>query len=293
MIDNTVIACSICNRHFRHRNHIRSHFVRVHRGQPIRTYIPSVESIHENNGDLGFRPAHLLVDENGLRLFSTVSHFNNETVCFTVFNFFAHFDDRTDPVYSRPPSINTDRTSLPISVQICVNYVCKNSLSYADCEQYYHHIMGRDAEVNTSPQLRMLGHFQTIKHFYNYCANNRKMTVVDNGWVRGRIQLDNCPINTTGYFQCPNQLLKSILWDVGAAANIITHLESQNSGEERTYSCSCDTDFYRSYQSDISSDHVVLVDYYSDGTTITCSGTQSATFIWVSFSNIKTISENW
>lgn len=59
----------------------------------------------------------------------------------------------------------------------------------------------------------------------------------------------------------------------------------------RTYSGPWDSQVYEKYQAVDPNANIILVHFYSDGAELSKSGTQSATFLTVGFSNIDTFSE--
>lgn len=68
---------------------------------------------------------------------------------------------------------------------------------------------------------------------------------------------------------------------------------SYNCDGERIYSTPYNTRIYEEYTKSQSTVHVVLVDLYSEGTTMPESGTQAVNFIRVRFANIRPYSESW
>lgn len=64
-----------------------------------------------------------------------------------------------------------------------------------------------------------------------------------------------------------------------------------NSNGTRTYSSPWDSNTYESYNQTVTSGNVVLIDYYSDGTTLPKSGTQSFCFFRAKYENILGKSE--
>lgn len=98
-------------------------------------------------------------------------------------------------------------------------------------------------------------------------------------------------VNESGCYRCPLQLLSTLFAAAGSLSSIIPYCAILNLSRERTYPTPWDTKVYEGYTNSINKEAVLLVDFYSDGTTLTKSGTQSATFYRVRFSNLQNCSE--
>lgn len=67
--------------------------------------------------------------------------------------------------------------------------------------------------------------------------------------------------------------MRELLTSYGGVPCLIKSTTSTNASATGTYSSPSDSEFYQSYCEGISDGHVVLVDVYSDGTTLAKSGT--------------------
>lgn len=78
----------------------------------------------------------------------------------------------------------------------------------------------------------------------------------------------------------------------GVSALIPFKNETDNNGA-RVYGTPWTSQIYELYSTSVSNGHVVLIDFYSDGATMSRSGTLSATFHRVRFSNLYIYCGNW
>lgn len=132
--------------------------------------------------------------------------------------------------------------------------------------------------------------FQHTKHFLIILLLTQK-NEMDDGLVRAIIQLNSSRNNTMGCDRCPLALLKSIFNRTCGVQSIIPYQRLTNENGDLTFSSPWDSKVYQSYSMSVKDGHVILIDFYSDGATLAGSGTQSATFLRIRFSNIKRYSE--
>lgn len=142
----------------------------------------------------------------------------------------------------------------------------------------------------------LLNIFPFHERFYRYCHHFRRMTSVSNGCVRASIRLLNCAENSTGCYPSLSALLSQLLDEHGGAASLIPFSINKYSNGNRTYTCPWDANIEQSYcdslRQSAQTGHVILMDYYSDSTTLAKRGTQSASFIRIRFLNIKAVRQN-
>lgn len=120
----------------------------------------------------------------------------------------------------------------------------------------------------------------------------------NNKWCRASIQLfvNRSPvgeINKSGCFRCPLLLMEKLIQKCGGCECNIPFEKSTDSSDRRTFSAPWDTAVYELYQNNLSTSKIILLDFYIDGATLSRSGTKSASFLRIRYSNIDQYSETW
>lgn len=222
-----------------------------------------------------------------------LQEFHSSCVSRKVFNFYDHFNDDTIPIFDRTPVLAPTWDDLSARIKLSVIYAAGQPLTAGQSEEYFRHVNERDKIDNIpSTDQTLESVFGTPKRFHKDTVNYNKLKVVEEGWVRGRIKLEGA-VNSTGCFRCPMNLLEKCIRDAGGTDNLIPFSETHDTDGRRTYSSPWDTDIYGRYFTSLSSGRLVLVDMFSDGATLSSSGTQSAMFIRTRFPTVKKISEKW
>lgn len=274
------MSCTICNRTFIERSHLRSHFARVHRSihHPISAEpLPAIFTLADAP----------IVEEVPVDISDGVS------VSYELCNFYTNFQDMVVPMFSPEPKLTVPLFCLRHPVRHCVSYACQSAFSTGDSLRYYNHVLHRDRCFNVDDKSSLSGTFPTHDSFLSYCRSVRKTHVVQEGWKKTAIHLRRCQMNKTGCFRCPLKLMTELLRKHGGGFSIIPFEKATNESGSRTYSSPWDTAVYESYAKSIADGHIVLIDFYADGTTLSKSGTQSASFFRVRFSNIRPVSDCW
>lgn len=182
---------------------------------------------------------------------------------------------------------------LPTAVQLCVKHVCTQRMSRHNCDLYFNHVVNRDALLGIPDTESLRSSFPSPRYFHLYCDIIKRGGVVNDVWLRAIISLPGCPPNSTGCFRCPVFILRSLLTNTTTPTSLIPFTEYTDSNGNRIYSSPWDSRIYESYNASVNHGHVVLMDMYSDGTTMSKSGTQSLTFVRVSLSSLHPHSEQW
>lgn len=215
-----------------------------------------------------------------------------DNVCYDVNSFYAGYADTVMPLYQRTYKISQCFESLPENVKCCVTYAIDSGMTFTESATYYYHILNLDNITNVPAHHRLVDVFSQHRHFYRYCDACRRNNAIHAGWKRVSIVLPHCEANTTGCFRCPLSILKDILRHDGVS-KIIPFRLNYDANHNRTYSTPWNSNIYQSYTETVTNGTVVLIDLYSDGTTLAKSGTQSAHFFRVRFSNVRGYSETW
>lgn len=117
--------------------------------------------------------------------------------------------------------------------------------------------------------------------------------MVNDGWVHDFIGLPHREAKRTGCHTCMLQLLRRLVQTGGGPPALIPFSAVYNNAGEHIFSAPWYTSICESYMHIVHGDHVVLLDFYSDDTKLSKSGTQGAIFIRVRFSNLRVHTESW
>lgn len=101
------------------------------------------------------------------------------------------------------------------------------------------------------------------------------------------------PVQQHGLFPRLLSLLRKLLSCRTTPAAIIPFRPLYNDNGDRLFSTPWNTEVYASYADSAHNGQVVLIEIFSDGATISKSGTQISTFIRLRFSNIRPHREDW
>lgn len=123
------------------------------------------------------------------------------------------------------------------------------------------------------------------------------MDAVRAGWLRDSISITMSSSriwnSATGCNRCPLKRFTTLFRAAGGVSSLIQFQMTTNSDRQCVFGTPCNTYIYESYVDSVSNGHVVLLYFYSDGATSAKSGTQSAKFYRVRFTNLKGYSEDW
>lgn len=216
-----------------------------------------------------------------------------DSVAFDVFNNYDSLGDRTGPVFDSMPTLPVSVADLKPGSKLCVQYVYMSNMSTQSVSAYYNHIILRDTISQQDTTSDLITDFPTPRAFWIYCQRLRRVRVVQDGWVRANVTLPNNPPNRSGCYRCPLKLLRGLLTWSTPTTSIIPFEMSYNDEGDRIYSTPWNTDMYASYNDSVSNGSIVLIYLYSNGATMSKSGTQSLTFLRVRFSNVRPYTEEW
>lgn len=291
---NNRYACQICNRRFSEHRLLRSHIARIHgqsetayRARNQQSQIVSVQSAQPSEIEETIHTS--TYDRTGVEV---LQYPDALPISRDVFDFYNDFKDETMQIFNRPSRLSPAWEDLSQAQRLSVEYAAKHSLAESDCRAYFDHLKEMQ-ELSETPR----DHddlFRTFKSFHKYVVSFNKSKVVEEGWIRANINVPDIGENTTGCFRCPKKLMEKIFLDAGGLVeNLIHFRESFDSDGSRTFSSPWDTKAYELYNANKPYGHIILVDFFVDGATLSKSGTQSGTFLRVRFSNIKGYSEKW
>ena len=210
-----------------------------------------------------------------------------------VYEFFCSFDDSDEPVY---PYLRSERMkptidALPVPVRECLRYCTENQYSVPEAEKLFG-LLTLVEGSNPMPQRPMLNQFGTATRFSKYLANVRRQTVHQEGW-RTAVIKSTIKTNRTGVFRPVLDLLLSKITESGGASAVIPFCE-EHKHDQRVFSAPWNSEHMGEYARELGEKGlVVLVDLYSDSTTLSSSGTQSANNMRVRFSNVRGITNTW
>lgn len=128
--------------------------------------------------------------------------------------------------------------------------------------------------------------------FASYLDKDRKRNVRLEGWKKAMIRTD-FGLNETGVFRSEFELLFQQLERADGISAIVSFAEEHKDGK-RSFSAPWNANAMRDYQKLLKfGGHLVGIDLFSDGATLSKSGSQSANSVRVRFINISGISEVW
>lgn len=136
------------------------------------------------------------------------------------------------------------------------------------------------------------GQFEYADAFTVFVDKSRKWKVRQEGWRCAVISTD-VDINRTGVFHPVLELLLDKSKLAGGVSMIIPAAEMQGDGKivfSAPWNTNAMLDFDQRHRV---GGHLVAIDVYSDGTSLSRSGSQSANAMSVSFSNIRGITDVW
>lgn len=174
----------------------------------------------------------------------------------------------------------------------CVWYFTATHSSSSATSRYYRHICEVQNHNACPTSSRLENEFSTPSSFIGCCDQMRRETVTADGWMRAVISLPGCPVNRSGWFCCPLQLLRSVLHQ-DVTCHIIPFREDTENSGHRFYGTPWCSRLYEHYNEDVRTGHAIIVDFYSHGATLSKSGTQSTTIVRVRFSNLVPFTEQW
>lgn len=128
MTSNRPLLCHIFDRSFRLRSHLRTHIVQAHRSQNTTTTNFDLQSCagHTNGQQFSLIDCAYLTGMNVA--ISQVARFRG--ICYDIFKYYHSFNDGSHLLYSKTPYVRMEFADLANSVQKCMTYFCKRSLSY-------------------------------------------------------------------------------------------------------------------------------------------------------------------
>lgn len=268
------LSCGICHRTFTHRSHLRSHYLRVHRAIGPVDDVQEVRQIPPTS-----RHALDAAIVDGL----TNDYHCSPAISYQLCKFFTTFQDSIQPMYDCTPSLSVELSSYPETVRQRIIYGCTCAFTFRDSLAYYSHITARDRVTHNDNYLSLPMHFRKHDDFLSVCKIVRKVRVVQEGWSRAAIAMDRCDSNSTGCFRCPKQLMTNLLLEDGGARSLIPFSTTTDSTGCRVFSTQWNSAVYEQYCKSITTGHIVLIDFYGDWTTLSKSGTQSASFFVFDF----------
>lgn len=110
--------------------------------------------------------------------------------------------------------------------------------------------------------------------------------------MRARIATD-VEVNTTGSFRCPMHLFKNSFIKAGGCREALLPFLRYELNGTRLFSSLWNTYHFERYATASPSSLIVLVEIFIDGTTLSKSGSHSAVFFRVRFSNLWGFTEKW
>lgn len=158
---------------------------------------------------------------------------------------------------------------------------------------YYGHILERDRNSAVSTQNHLRDWFPKHEEFYRYFVNFNKIAVLEAGCINDSIQLPVGEVQTTVMYRCMLDLMKNIFVALEAANSLISFNPPENSDGSRTYRSPWDIIANENYTMADGSAKIVLIEFYSDGSTVAKSRAQMAIFLRVLFANIDSFSDKW
>lgn len=148
-------------------------------------------------------------------------------------------------------------------------------------------------ESNVNVFIQLDNAFSNHKDFHIYvvCYTNTK--VVKEGWCLVNILLSFGGDNNTCYIRFPRAFMLSTYRATGGSVNCLIPFQQTIASSTWINSSPWVGQLYEEYTGSVSCGHLVLVDFFVDGATLSKSGTQSGTLLRIRFSNIWKFSEKW
>ncbi|KAI0560730.1 hypothetical protein FGB62_102g013 [Gracilaria domingensis] len=206
--------------------------------------------------------------------------------------FFKSLKDESLPIYSDISNPTPAIEKLSYSVKKMLEYCTRNTLSLQQAEGVYELASSIEEPVPAEFR-RVTTQFTTAASFSSYLLKSRKWKVRQEGWRKAIIH-SQMGSNSTGVFRSVLAVMSRVLEQHNGVRSIRKFREKKISGE-RVFSSPWDSEALKQYEEALGDPDcsVVLVDLYSDSTTLSSSGTQSATNVRVRFSNIEGASADW
>lgn len=190
-----------------------------------------------------------------------------------VYEFFCSFDDSDEPVYPylRSEGMRPTNEALPVPVRECLNYCTEKQYSVPEAEKLFG-LLTLVEGYNPTPQRHMLNQFATATGVSKYLANVRRQTVHQERW-RTAVKKSTIKTNRTGVFRPVLDLMLSKITEARGASAVISFCE-EHKQDQRVFSAPWNSEHMREYARELGEKGlVVLVDLYSDRTTLSSSGT--------------------
>ena len=173
-----------------------------------------------------------------------------------------------------------------------LQYCTENHYSKPEAEKLFDLLSFLESLTSNGNESWISNQFQTASKFSTYLANVRKHAVQREGW-RSAVIHSTLKTNRTGVYRPVLDLMLEKIHDGGGADAVIQFRKVWQEGR-RVFSAPWKSQHMGDYACDVGEKgRVVLADVYSDGTTLSNSGTQSANNMRVRFSNIRGITSQW
>ncbi|KAI0557494.1 hypothetical protein FGB62_294g06 [Gracilaria domingensis] len=205
--------------------------------------------------------------------------------------FFNSLEDTHEELFSEVKTLSPPIEHLSSASRASIRHCTENYLTEGEAKGLYHYAceIQRDSPAEYHS---FRGDFQTAEAFSSYLQRARKYRARSEGWKRAVIKTEH-GLNRTGVFRPVLRLLLEVINSAGGSKAVVRFREDTERGE-RVYSNIGNGDALKEYQNAIGDAGIpVLIDLYSDSTTMSSSGTQSANNVRVRFSNIRGFDKIW
>lgn len=218
---------------------------------------------------------------------------SNTLVSYDVYSSYEFFKDYIKPLLTYGIRLSMPLSDLPKHGIICVQYASDNTFSEIESLRYYEHIVQQDELILQTGSDRVSTFPPTNWLFITYWRTVNRLSVNENSWIRAMIDLSQGAPSETGCIRCLLESMTTLFRVAGGVASLVPFKFSFNTEGQRTYRTPSDSRRFQSYCESNPIGHVVLLDFYSDGATMSKYGTQSASFKCVRFPNLDKLSEQW
>lgn len=217
----------------------------------------------------------------------------HRNIAFEVIEFFNSFCDDYEELYPGIRTVNPPLEEICPAAREVLKHCTTSQLTLGESASVFRLVCTLE-NLNPDASRPLSSQFPKAESFCSYLDKVRKITVKKEGWRRAIIRT-KFGLNRTGVFRSVLNLMIDVLTQAGGLKAIIPFKETyRDSDGERVFSAPWNSEAMGEYQRSLGKEGcLVLVDSYSDGLTLSGSGTQSVNNMRVRFSNIKGQTHIW
>eukprot|EP00171_Calliarthron_tuberculosum_P003409 IDg3409t1 len=234
------------------------------------------------------------VAEPTLQTDMNVQHFSLQSdscIADEVIDFYESLNDTVAPLFTDATELPFPFESMNASTRRLFEFCCVQKMTRTQiASQYELHVSMSAYSCHCNTALSQ--QFPTKSSFVRYVSLARKHIVSKQKWQRAVIHT-RFGVNSTGVFRSAIPIIIDIVNNAGGLS-AVTKSELQYRNGDRVYSSPMDSDSMYAYKEEMPAGSVIIgLDLFSDGTTVSNSGSQSLCLLRMRVVNVQGVSDQW